>query len=69
MKTNSKFNVDEVVNNKSFSKSRKIRILHSEKYTHTQIKDLLQIRYQFVYNVIKREKDRVLIESIEKDTK
>ena len=35
----------------------------------SEIKDLLKIRYQFVYNVIRKMKDMIILESIKKDTK
>lgn len=47
---------------KKISTSQKIRDLYASGKTETEIAQKLKIRYQFVYNVLKRDRDKAELE-------
>lgn len=44
--------IDNIVEDTSISKSQRIRILYNEGFSKSQIALMLQIKYQFVRNVL-----------------
>lgn len=57
---------ETILEDVKLSKSEKIRRLYDNGNNHSEIAKLLDIRYQFVYNVIQRRKDKQELDNLRK---